>query len=97
MFGSITTGKDTVQNMLALRFANAIFSRSGTGPVDRSDRRRPSASHPGRFYEHAGATRDIPQNHVLQVLPGADGAAGLVRPKRSATRVAAATIRPPTG
>jgi len=65
-------GKETVQNLLALRFANVLFE-----PLWRSD----SIAHvqitvaetvglEGRtdFYENAGALRDMVQNHMLQLL-----------------------------
>ena len=65
-------GKETVQNVLALRFANAIFE-----PDLEPALRRPrpghrggelGVEHRGGFYETAGALRDIVQNHVMQVL-----------------------------
>ena len=65
-------GKDTVQNLLALRFANAIFeliwNRSWVDHVQITVAGRLGVGTRGSFYEHAGATRDILQNHVLQVL-----------------------------
>ena len=65
-------GKDTVQNVLALRFANAIFQpiwdRSWVDHVQITVAETLGVGTRGGFYEHAGAMRDIVQNHVLQVL-----------------------------
>jgi glucose-6-phosphate 1-dehydrogenase len=65
-------GKETVQNVLALRFANAIFepiwNRRYVDHVQVTVAESLGVGHRGGFYETAGALRDIVQNHVMQVL-----------------------------
>jgi glucose-6-phosphate 1-dehydrogenase len=65
-------GKETVQNVLALRFANAIFeplwNRSYIDHVQITVAESLGVEKRGGFYETAGALRDIVQNHVMQVL-----------------------------
>ena len=65
-------GKETVQNLLALRFANAIFepiwNRRYVDHVQITVAESVGVGHRGGFYETAGALRDIVQNHVMQVL-----------------------------
>ena len=65
-------GKETVQNLLALRFANAIFepvwNRRYVDNVQITVAEELGVEHRGGFYETAGALRDIVQNHVMQVL-----------------------------
>lgn len=65
-------GKETVQNVLALRFANAIFepvwNRRFVDHIQITVAEQLGVEHRGGFYEHAGALRDIVQNHVMQVL-----------------------------
>jgi glucose-6-phosphate 1-dehydrogenase len=65
-------GKETVQNVLALRFANAIFepiwNRRYVEQVQITVSESLGVEHRGGFYETAGALRDIVQNHVMQVL-----------------------------
>jgi glucose-6-phosphate 1-dehydrogenase len=64
--------KETVQNLLALRFANSIFQpiwdRTWVDHVQITVAETLGVGTRGGFYEHAGAMRDIVQNHVLQVL-----------------------------
>ena len=65
-------GKETVQNLLALRFANTIFERLWT--ADDIDHVQITVAETvgleGRagYYDHAGALRDMVQNHLLQLL-----------------------------
>ncbi len=65
-------GKETVQNVLALRFANAVFepiwNRRYVEQVQITVSEALGVEHRGGFYETAGALRDIVQNHVMQVL-----------------------------
>jgi glucose-6-phosphate 1-dehydrogenase len=65
-------GKETVQNVLALRFANAVFepiwNRRYVDNVQITVAESIGVGHRAGFYESAGALRDIVQNHVLQVL-----------------------------
>ncbi len=65
-------GKETVQNVLALRFANAIFepvwNRQYIDHVQITVAESIGVEHRGTFYEQAGALRDIVQNHAMQVI-----------------------------
>jgi glucose-6-phosphate 1-dehydrogenase len=65
-------GKETVQNVLALRFANAIFEpiwdRRYIDNVQITIAESIGVEHRGTFYEQAGTVRDIVQNHAMQVL-----------------------------
>jgi glucose-6-phosphate 1-dehydrogenase len=65
-------GKETVQNILVFRFANGIFepvwNRNFIDHVQITVAEALGVEGRGRFYEEAGAMRDIVQNHILQVL-----------------------------
>ena len=65
-------GKETVQNMLALRFANGIFepiwNRQFIDHVQITVAESMGIEGRAGFYESAGAIRDIFQNHLLQLL-----------------------------
>jgi glucose-6-phosphate 1-dehydrogenase len=65
-------GKETVQNMLALRFANGIFepiwNRQFVDHVQITVAESMGIEGRAAYYEQAGAIRDIFQNHLLQLL-----------------------------
>jgi len=65
-------GKETVQNILAFRFANAIFeplwNRTWIEKVDITVAEIVGVEHRGGYYDQAGAVRDMIQNHLLQIL-----------------------------
>jgi glucose-6-phosphate 1-dehydrogenase len=65
-------GKETVQNVLALRFANGIFepiwNRQFIDHVQITVAETIGIEGRAEYYEHAGAIRDIFQNHLLQLL-----------------------------
>jgi glucose-6-phosphate 1-dehydrogenase len=65
-------GKETVQNMFALRFANGIFeplwSRQYVDHVQITVAESMGIEGRAGFYEQAGASRDILQNHALQLV-----------------------------
>ena len=65
-------GKETVQNMLALRFANAIFepiwNRSYVDNVQITAAEDLGIGSRANYYDSAGTQRDIAQNHLMQLL-----------------------------
>jgi len=65
-------GKETVQNILAFRFANALFEplwdRRYIDHVQITVAETLGVEHRGGYYEHAGALRDMIQNHLMQIL-----------------------------
>jgi glucose-6-phosphate 1-dehydrogenase len=65
-------GKETVQNILAFRFANALFEpiwdRRYIDHVQITVAEQVGVEHRGAYYEHAGALRDMTQNHLMQIL-----------------------------
>jgi len=65
-------GKETVQNILMFRFANAIFepvwNRNYIDHVQITIAESIGVEHRGGYYDKAGALRDMFQNHMLQML-----------------------------
>lgn len=65
-------GKETVQNILALRFANAFFepiwNKNYIDHVQITAAETVGVGSRGGYYEGAGALRDMIQNHILQLL-----------------------------
>jgi len=65
-------GKETVQNVLVLRFANSIFepiwNRQWIHHVQITAAENVGVEERGGYYEEAGVVRDMFQNHLLQLL-----------------------------
>jgi glucose-6-phosphate 1-dehydrogenase len=65
-------GKETVQNILALRFGNGIFeplwNRRYINHVQITAAESIGVEGRGAYYQEAGALRDMIQNHLLQVM-----------------------------
>ncbi|HTO85637.1 MAG TPA: glucose-6-phosphate dehydrogenase [Methylomirabilota bacterium] len=65
-------GKETVQNLMALRFANSLFeplwSHSAIDHVQITVAETIGVEGRGAYYNGAGALRDMVQNHMLQLL-----------------------------
>jgi glucose-6-phosphate 1-dehydrogenase len=65
-------GKETVQNMLAFRFANGLFeplwNRNYIDSVQLTAAEDIGIGSRAGYYDHSGALRDLIQNHMLQLL-----------------------------
>ncbi len=65
-------GKETVQNILFLRFSNSIFERLWDSRyidhVQITVAEQIGVEHRGSFYEQTGVVRDIVQNHIMQLI-----------------------------
>jgi glucose-6-phosphate 1-dehydrogenase len=95
-------GKETVQNLLVLRFANGIFeplwNRTAIDHVQITVAEDLGIGRRAGYYDTAGALRDVIQNHALQLLslvamePPAAFEADLVRDEKAKALEA---VRPP--
>jgi glucose-6-phosphate 1-dehydrogenase len=65
-------GKETVQNVLVLRFANSIFeplwNRRWVSHIEITAAETVGVEARGKYYEEAGVVRDMFQNHLMQLL-----------------------------
>ena len=97
-------GKETVQNLLAFRFANGMFepvwNRNFVDHVQIVAAEEVGVGTRAAYYEHSGALRDLVQNHMLQLLtllcmePPASLAAEKVRDEKVKVLEAIETPRP---
>jgi len=85
-------GKETVQNLLVFRFANAMFesiwNRDRIDHIQITVAESLGVEHRARYYDTAGAVRDMIQNHIAQLLtlitmevPGAFEAGSIMQEK----------------
>ncbi len=95
-------GKETVQNILATRFANSVFepiwNHKFIDHIQIAALEENGVGSRGSFYEQTGALRDFIQNHLLQLL----SLVAMERPSdlstysiRSARAAVVAAIKPP--
>ena len=97
-------GKETVQNIMALRFANGMFeplwNRDRIDHVQITVAETVGVESRGRFYEKTGALRDMVPNHVFQLLamvamePPAGFDAHAVRSRKADVFSAMHTVEP---
>ena len=97
-------GKETVQNVLTLRFANGIFeplwNRNHVAEVQCTVAETVGVEGRGGYYEESGALRDMIQNHLLQVVclvamePPVTFEPGAVRDEKSKVMQAVRPIDP---
>ena len=97
-------GKDTVQSILALRFANrlyeSVWSRRHIDHVQITAAETVGVEARGRFYEGTGALRDMVPNHLFQLFcmaamePPASFEAGPVRKEKQRLLEALRPVRP---
>jgi glucose-6-phosphate 1-dehydrogenase len=97
-------GKDTVQNLLVFRFANAIFeplwNHKYVDHVQLTVAESIGVEGRGHYYEEAGTTRDMVQNHMFQLLcltamePPVSLAADAIRDEKVKVLQALRPVRP---
>lgn len=75
-------GKETVQNMIAFRFANGIFepvwNKKYIDNVQITFAEKDGVEKRGKFFEGIGILRDVGQNHLMQIL----ASIAMERPKK---------------
>ena len=86
-------GKETVQNILVLRFANGMFepiwNRNHIDHVQITVDEKLGVGHRGSFYDATGALRDMVPNHLFQLL-----SLVAMEPPAVSTRIRCARKRP---
>ena len=97
-------GKETVQSIMAFRFANGLFepiwNRDRIDHVQITVSETVGVEHRGRFYEITGALRDMVPNHVFQLLamvamePPAGFDAKAVRNRKADVFAALGSVQP---
>ena len=97
-------GKETVQNIMALRFANGLFepiwSRDRIDHVQITVAETIGIEQRGNFYEHTGALRDMIPNHLFQLVamtamePPSSFDADAVRAKKAEVFSAVHPVKP---
>jgi glucose-6-phosphate 1-dehydrogenase len=97
-------GKETVQNIMALRFANGLFeplwNRQHIDHIQITAAETVGVERRGKFYEETGALRDMVPNHVFQLLaltamePPISFDANAVRDKKAEVIEAIRPIKP---
>jgi glucose-6-phosphate 1-dehydrogenase len=97
-------GKETVQNILAVRFANGLFepiwNRDHIDHVQITVAETVGVEARGRFYEQTGCLRDMVPNHVFQLLgmiamdPPISFSADAIRARKSDVFAAIRTMQP---